>query len=145
GPAPGNPFEESGKGRVSDQGADRLGIAVGLIEKDAALSRQRAGTAGAAERTIEARRDLESLAREADRRLEQRRPWQLAVTSRGAKAASSALPPCRSISAPASAARGSAALTMPGTRPATAGGAAGCLAKAAGPVVVSRQAARASE
>src|SRR5260221_2447533 len=76
-------------------------------------------------------------------------PWLSGSTtlsaSSVAKAASIALPPLRSISAPASAARGSAALTMPGTRANVAAWATGILAIAAGPVATSNPAMSANE
>src|SRR5437763_9122546 len=76
-------------------------------------------------------------------------PWLSGSTTlsanRVAKAASAALPPCRSISAPASAARGSAALTMPLADTDERACATGCLANAAGPAMTSRPAMKASE
>src|SRR5579864_1526187 len=71
--------EQGRKGRVPDQRSDRQRITVGAVENRSRLGRHRAGAAAGVQRIVEPRRDLEAIARKADRWLEQCRPRQFAV------------------------------------------------------------------
>ena len=79
GAASGEPLQERRERRVADQGADRLGLAVGCVELGAAPGRRRRQRARHGQRPAHARRDRKAVAGEPDRGLEQPRPGKAPV------------------------------------------------------------------